>query len=393
MFESLAHYTSDGRGFIDVRTSESHGGSYRGVWPMGPLSSMVASHLNKRSYERFVVKDPMQPFEVYFRLFDSFVPNLEEIHDTSRTNNKLLTKHKITRTYAAPGVQEQEVWTGRLRGTLYIPPGNTRFPGVLSISGAHPGAFKHKAAILASHGFVALAVRYFGTDDLPKYDHGLDLGYFEEAAIFLKNHTSVDARNGVGIVSNCVGASASLGIASCAPEGLFGCVVAISGWYVSYNTFTYRDKTWSVPETFTLNAESLPDGTMVITSSHPDAENETWENIEDDLVPFQQRHRTAYMFVYGGKDTIHETIIQKMGKHAREMLEEQHHPRYELLFYPDAGHLIEHAYAPHQNVVWTYRQLQHNGGNQPDHSKAQEDSWPKILNFLRQSLTSTPAKL
>ncbi|XP_013855157.1 acyl-coenzyme A thioesterase 4 [Austrofundulus limnaeus] len=63
-----------------------------------------------------------------------------------------------------------------------------------------------------------------------------------------------------------------------------------------------------------------------------------------------------------------------------------------LLFYPNAGHLIEPPYSPHARaslfkglgtgqkfmVLW--------GGQTLEHSRAQEDSWKKMLVFLKENL-------
>ena len=60
--------------------------------------------------------------------------------------------------------------------------GDGPFPGMIDIFGGAGGIIELRAALLASHGFAALALPYFNYDDLPKMkDLGfsLDLEYFE----------------------------------------------------------------------------------------------------------------------------------------------------------------------------------------------------------------------
>ncbi|XP_039268774.2 bile acid-CoA:amino acid N-acyltransferase-like [Styela clava] len=390
-FESISNYIADSSGRICLQSDKSCGGTYEGVWPMGPLSSMVPSSTNERKYERFLIKDPMQPFTVHLQVYDTFI---SEVDSVPQMKHKLLTQHDITRTYAAPGVSEIEIWEGRIRGTLYIPCGSGKFPGVISMSGGYPGAMKHKAALLASRGFVALALKFFGADDLPGNFQQLDLGYFVEAAKFLKNHERVTASNGVGIIANCSGASLALATASCAPHGLIGCVVAISGWIHCFGHYWYEDQKWSpsssmkkIKMTIETNSDGIVEWRYDVA---PIMFKETPE--EGSHFAFYKRLHTAYMFVYGGKDGYFPDTPEfvKMNKN---LLISAKHPAYKFLFYQDAGHLIEHAFSPLAKVAWTFHEPHFNGGAQPGHGLAQEDSWPKILRFAYDNLTTNQNKL
>ena len=59
---------------------------------------------------------------------------------------------------------------GRVRGTLFLPPGPGPFPAVINIYGGHlkGSTVEVKPSILASRGFATLALSFFGVDDLPK---------------------------------------------------------------------------------------------------------------------------------------------------------------------------------------------------------------------------------
>ena len=47
--------------------------------------------------------------------------------------------------------------------------------------GSHGGLLEYRAAILASHGFVRLALAFFSYKDLPESFYNLKLEYFMEA--------------------------------------------------------------------------------------------------------------------------------------------------------------------------------------------------------------------
>ena len=60
--------------------------------------------------------------------------------------------------------------------------GNGPFPAVIDLFGAAPGVHGQRAALLASRGFLTLALAYFGYKDLPKKRDKSDvklMNYFE----------------------------------------------------------------------------------------------------------------------------------------------------------------------------------------------------------------------
>lgn len=64
---------------------------------------------------------------------------------------------ELERRVAAPRVTRQPIRTAGLVGTLFLPPGDSRFPTVIVVSGG--GVIEElKAAVLASHDYAALAL-------------------------------------------------------------------------------------------------------------------------------------------------------------------------------------------------------------------------------------------
>ena len=56
--------------------------------------------------------------------------------------------------------------------------GEGPFPGIIDMYGTGGGLLQYRAALLASKGFVTLALAYFNYEDLPK-EMTLDLEYFD----------------------------------------------------------------------------------------------------------------------------------------------------------------------------------------------------------------------
>ncbi|CDQ88479.1 unnamed protein product [Oncorhynchus mykiss] len=81
---------------------------------------------------------------------------------------------------------------GRLRGVLFLPPGQGSFPGVLDVYILGGGLSEVRASLLANKGFVVLALAYYGYQDMPRnVPKHFDLEYFEEAITFLRRQPQV----------------------------------------------------------------------------------------------------------------------------------------------------------------------------------------------------------
>ena len=123
VFESHAHYIADKDGEVDVCRDSSLGGSYSGVEPMGLIWSMKPA-AGQRKGIRLFKRDVTKPYNIVLNCFDGHVTP----HETSPRSSTTFQKW-----YMAHGVKRISVREGRIRGTLFIPPGNGPFPGMLSV--------------------------------------------------------------------------------------------------------------------------------------------------------------------------------------------------------------------------------------------------------------------
>ncbi|GCB69281.1 hypothetical protein scyTo_0013950 [Scyliorhinus torazame] len=219
---------------------------------------------------------------------------------------------------------------GYVRGRCGVE-GDGPFPGIIDLYGSVGGLVEHRASLLANHGFLVLALGYFGFDDLPKDFINLDLEYFEEAVNFLRQQPKVISP-GVGALGISKGGDLALSMATFVPH--VTAVVSIGG----------------------CNANTL------------------------------EKAEGYFLIVVGEDDKNWRTPLY--AQQAVERLEENGRENYELISYPEAGHLLEPSYFPFcsasfhrlvgQPVAW--------GGKMKPHALAQIDLWPKIQTFLRKHL-------
>ncbi|XP_067847412.1 acyl-coenzyme A thioesterase 1-like isoform X2 [Heptranchias perlo] len=320
-FRSFAFYRADGQGELDLSQSPSLGGHYTGTEPMGLFWSLTSG----TPFTRLVKKDvASSPLYVNIEVFDG--------HGTlGRLPEQPLAASINERWFMKEGVRRIPVREGRVRGTLFVPPGDGPFPGVIDMYGSVGGVVEHRASLLANHGFLTLTLGYFGYDDLPMDFTNLDLEYFEEAVNVLRQHPKVKGP-GVGAIGISKGADLVLSMITFLPHVI--AAISIGG----------------------CNANTL------------------------------EKAEGHFLFVVGEDDKNWNTPLYV--QQAVEKLKENGRENYEVISYPEAGHLLEPAFFPfcyasfHRlvglHVIW--------GGQLKPHSLAQVDLWPKIQTFLRKHL-------
>lgn len=114
LFGSQAYYKASEVGEVDLDRDPSLGGDYMGVHPMGLLWSLKPEKLLSRLAKKDVMNSP---YEVHIDLRSPHFPIKGVV--ISPPMDSLTLK----RWYVAPGVTRILVKEGRLRGALFLPPG------------------------------------------------------------------------------------------------------------------------------------------------------------------------------------------------------------------------------------------------------------------------------
>jgi dienelactone hydrolase len=306
----------------------------------------------------------------------------------------------ITRYFAAPGVSRRDIRDDGLVATLFRPAGTAPRPAVIAVPGSGGGLAEANAALLASHGFVGLALAYFRAEHLPAQLVEIPLEYFETAIRWLGGHDAVRGRP-VGIMGASRGGELALLLGATFPavRAVVGNVP--SGVVHGGLPAGARPKAVKRPPAWTYHGKALP----FVSSREPEETGDPatplalaprfLRTLEDRAavaaaeIPVE-RIQGPVLLISGQDDQMWPSPA--LAKIAMDRLARHHHPHpYRHLSYPGAGHLIgppgipatvTSAAHPLDGRVMAY------GGSARDNAAAAADSWPKILAFFRDALDS-----
>ncbi|XP_061890730.1 acyl-coenzyme A thioesterase 1-like [Entelurus aequoreus] len=367
VFKASALYKADESGLVDVSSDPSLGGSYTGVEPMGLLWAMAPETPHKKVVKKNVLS-----------------PTLIEIAAHNGDTGELLACETNERGYMAEGMKRIPVQEGRVRGVLFIPPGKGPFPAIVDLYTFGGGLSEQRASLLANKGFVVLALAYYGYQDLPKKPKRLDLEYFEEAANYLQNHPEVFP--GIGVISMSHSGALGLSMASFLPG--ITATVCINGCLA--NTVIplhYKDIVIPPLQPNLQNIRMVESGIIDIRNVIPDP---TLEKNIASLIPIE---RASCHFLFAVSEDDHNWTSAVFAKRAAELLGNHGKESFEVVSYPNAGHLLEVPHMPCCSsgfhaalgcaVVF--------GGEPKAHSEAQLDLWERVQEFFKKHLKSTSA--
>ncbi|KAG7454702.1 hypothetical protein MATL_G00262580 [Megalops atlanticus] len=384
-WEAFGHYVSDWKGTVKVSEDASVGGSYQGTEPMGLLWSMKPVP-GSRTGLRLRKKDVRTPMVVQISVYRGHIS-----HGFRET--PALACAVAERWYMAPGVRRVDIEEKGVRGTLFLPPGPGPFPGVLDMWGWGGGLVEYRSALLASHGYVSMALEYLSPD--PSRTFEVEFGYFETAFNIVREHPLV-AADRVALFGLSFGTSVSLSMAAHSKVVHPKCCVCISGSHV-------HPVNKSIHEVF-------HDMSKYAHKTRVDENNQMiWRDVilpiptDPEIKVDVGRIKCPVLLVVGLDDQNWPTE-ESAEDIAKMMMEAGNSHLLTTVSYPGAGHLIEPPYTPHFRssnflVIQTKEKVVLLWGGYPKpHADAQEDSWRRILEFLRQHLnqsqsTATASKL
>lgn len=377
LFQSKAYYRANEAGELDLQQSPSLGGDYVGVHPMGLFWSLKP----EKSFKRLLKQDVMNsPFWVTLDLCDSV--SLDE-----SAMSQPRASQKVQRWFSVPGMQRLQVREGRVRGALFLPPGEGPFPGIIDLFGGIGGLIEFRASLLAARGFAVLALAYIAYEDLPKYLMEVDLEYFEEAANLLLAHPKIQ-RPGIGVIGVSKGAEIGLAMACFLKQVV--ATICINGTTAIFQfPLKYKDMVirpiCSFIERIQMNALGL------VRFLHLAGDPQDEQN-QQSVLPLEKA-QGPILFIVGENDECIKS--REYAEQALHQLRSHGRNNGRMLAYPGAGHLIEPPFGPlcyasrNYNTPWPVVW----GGDPPAHSAAQEHSWEEIQKFFRQHLVQTRSKL
>uniref|UniRef100_A0A1Y7VML8 Predicted gene, 49366 n=1 Tax=Mus musculus TaxID=10090 RepID=A0A1Y7VML8_MOUSE len=377
LFRAHARYRADSHGELDLARVPALGGSFSGLEPMGLLWAMEPD----RPFWRLIKRDVQTPFLVELEVLDGHEPD----------GGRRLARTVHERHFMAPGVRRVPVREGRVRATLFLPPGTGPFPGIIDLFGIGSGLLEYRASLLAGKGFAVMALAYNNYEDLPKDMDIIHLEYFEEAVTYLLSHPQVTG-SGVGVLGISKGGELGFAMASFLKNITAAVIINGSISNIGGN-LQYKDETVPSVGINTKRVKRTKDGLKDIV----DLLNNPLEGPDQkSLIPVE-RSDTAFLFLVGQDD--HNWKSEFYAREASKRLQAHGKEKPQIICYPETGHHIEPPYFPLCKaslnslvggpVIW--------GGEPRAHAMAQVDAWQQLQTFFHNHLDgkkkTIPAKL
>lgn len=377
---SFATFAADDHGAIDVATQQPVAGSYHTIDAAGLFWSMRP------------VGGKSLPFFVTAEQKPVVIDLIAEV------DGEAISGARLERRFAAAGVVSEAVQEQGLVGVFCHPGASGPYLAIIVLSGSDGNICENQAALLASHGYAALALRYFGAEGLPERLVHIPLEYFETGIQWLQKQNVVNGDK-IGVIGLSRGGELALllgaifpaikAVVACSPSGLVQ--AGIDGNNYKRSAWTHHGKPlqqavvhWNPLLSFKLmwqafRQRAFPMRDMFLTTLKDS------KHLAEATIPVENT-RGPILLISGDDDQMWPSTL--FSELIMQRLAEQHHPYPDQhLHYPGAGHFVSFPYGyPYlPPFVKRVRGLAIGGTSEATaHSVA--DSWPKILAFLGSSL-------
>jgi dienelactone hydrolase len=374
---SSARVRADRGGRVDLRVQAPDSGSYAGVDGTGLLWSMAP--------------DPASPAPAAEEPWRA--PRPLRLRAELSVGGRRVDERAVTRTLMAPGATVEEVAAAGVVARLYAPARTVRpLPVVLVLSGSEGGFDDLRAAALASHGYAALTVAYFGAPGLQEELFEVPVEHVAAAVAWVRGRAELDAGR-IAALGASRGAELALVAASFIPE--IRAVVAYAPTDVVNQGVDRRGGsratsswTWAGAPLPFLVQTPPPAFQAQFRGPPPYRLRPLYEASRSDgalaraAIPVE-RIRGAVLLVSGADDQLipsspaAEAVVRRL-RAARHPYPYLHHS------YPDAGHVILLPYLPTPPRARMGPWL--SGGTAAGYARADAESWPLVLRFLAHAL-------
>jgi uncharacterized protein len=180
---SYGVFVADGEGKVDLSTQKPIEGTYNSADSMGLFWSMKSEKKVEYKLSRKLEEIPvMKSMKVIF---------------TVEINNKEIASCECKRLFTKEDVNISDVTSNGLVARFFNIPGSKPRPGVIVLGGSDGSIYNSQkiAGVLASHGYAALALAYYGMDTLPGSLENLPVEYVEKAVQWMKDNKEVDCEH------------------------------------------------------------------------------------------------------------------------------------------------------------------------------------------------------
>jgi acetyl esterase/lipase len=381
-WSSEASFRADAAGTIDTSRDSPLEGSYKGVDQAGLFWSMAVNQTGQM----------VSPFPVIHTLKVTLSVDGREVESQTiqRTGQIDLVKDNLTVPIVGVFIRPQEL--------------TEPTPAIIVLGGSEGGYKEGWATLIASKTRMpTLALAYFGAEGLPPTLENISLETISSAIDWLNQHPVV-AKDRIGVVGASRGGELAMLAGSIFPE-----IKAVVGYTPSgviwsgigedpeAPAWTYQGKAFPYlrimesEEQDRLFLEAQRNGTPYLDApSFIYSLEMQRDRIPEATIPVENS-QAAFLLIGNPGDGVWPSDI--LSQIAIDRLRAQDHPRsYQLLSYDQGGHmLVPYPYYPttmRQFYLPTVNIWEGLGGTAEGAAKAAEDSWPRVVEFLKRELRS-----
>ncbi len=370
-YESSATFLVRADGTVSTRQQAPEaGGSYSGVDVDGLFWSMA----------------PTDPALTGFSSTDIAV--------RAELDGKSVSLAWLTRPFAAAGVRSRHVSDNGLVGVFHTPASPGPHPAILAFGGSEGGlqGGDTMASFLASMGYAALGVAYFGSPGLPKDLQGVPLEYLGKALAWLAAQPEV-VPSKLGVMGGSRGGELALLLGAVYPE--VHAVVAQAPSALAWgDAWTYQGKTipgimrYGTPQT-AVDAQGRT--VYLETPAFEQALAESTAAEIDAATTRVEKTRGPILMIAGAADSLWPSC--RFAKVAMDRLDAAGHTATygdEMHCYPGAGHWVTpYGAGLPTNVPQEFSAdglLYSVGGDGPGLGHGDRDSYARLQAFLARAL-------
>ena len=383
-WHSQASFEADAQGVVDLSQQAPVSGSYQGVSSMGLIWSQEPSV-------------PSAAVVFPDNVLEALVTTIEV-----QTQNQGLLKGTLIQRLAREGVQRIEVREEGLVGTLFLPEGEGPWPAVMILNGSGGGINEPRAALYASHDYMAFALAYFKAPGLSDYISNTPLEYFKQGLDWLRREHK-PYKNFVALNGQSRGGELVLLLASLYPKDVSAVIAYVPGAVVHSGQNAADPAVGREGPAWLLNGQP-------ITHVWQDNKTATWAPFDQGPAP--HRHEKAILTALQDKDAVARARIKVENIQAPIIMlsgtDDGSWPSslYSQMVYeklqevgfaydvqwvdtPDAGHSIIFPYVPTTQLTYTHpvsKRISTSGGRADRNALSDEDSWNTIKPFLQKAV-------
>lgn len=377
VWTACATFSSDGLGIIDLGRDVPVFGSYKVADPAGLIWSMTPTHEPLSGTFSKATVEPMI------------------IGISVTVDDEIVASAELQRQWCQPGVTMSRVEENGLFGQVFWPKSKNQVRGVIVLGGTSGSVHSTIAASLASRGFAAMALAYFGQPSLPESHSNIPIEYFSRAIDWLLDQPRV-SRNEIGLFGISRGGEAAL--LTAAHDLRVKAVVSYNGSGVLFQSWNVRGGGGAA---WTHRGEALPYLPISIdvakmraaVPQRPFATTEQFRRALDDIdsaeratIPVE-KIAGPVLLVAGADDAVWPSL-ELANRMEKRLKSHGFQHQIERLNYEGAGHHLGHPYVPASVTVSSrgnvYRDL---GGNGICCAAADADAWPRVVKFFRENVS------